>query len=132
MGKITWDKVKKHLNGSFKTEMGSDDMVKITFVYTDDNDRTQLVLVDHEQQEKRLVVEVVSRVGQIPANRLPEALEYIGKKYFVGLEKMGDNYYVRVSVDMNYTPLDAINSIIRLVGNVADTLEKDLVTGDAN
>ena len=132
MGKITWEKVQKYLDRSFLTERGNDGMVKITFVYTDDNDRTQLVLIDHEQQETRLVVEIVSRIGQIPTSSLPEALEYVGKKYFVGIEKVGDNYYARISVDMNYTPLEALDSIIRLVSLTADTLEKELVSGDEN
>ena len=132
MGTITWESVKTHLVKTYKTEKGNNDTVKITFVYPDDNNRTQLVIVDHEQQEHRLVVEIVSRVGEIATSRLPSVLEYIGKKYFVGLEKMGDNYYTRVSLDMRYAPLEAIASIVELVSRTADTLERDFVGGDDN
>lgn len=132
MGKITWKDVQKYLDKTYKTERTDNDMVKIVFVYPDDGNRTQLVLVDHEQQEKRLVVEVVSRVGEIATSRLPKALEVIGKKYFVALEKMGDIYYVRVSLDMNYVPLDGIGNLVELVGRTADSLEKEFVGGDDN
>ncbi|MBD5131835.1 MAG: hypothetical protein HDT28_04495 [Clostridiales bacterium] len=132
MAKITWDDVKKHLDTTYKTDRGNGDVVKITFVYPDDNRRSQLVLVDHEQQQNRLVVEVLSRVGDIATSRLPKALELIGKKYFVALEKMGDLYYVRVSLDMNYVPLSALGNIVELVGRTADALEKDYVGGDDN
>lgn len=127
----TWNDVVRHLEKTYKTSRAGD-MIKIVFVYTDDDERTQLVLVDHEQQDSRLVVEVLSRVGEIVNSRLPKALEYIGKKYFVGLEKINDMYYVRVSLDMSYTPLSAVSESARLVGNVADTLEKELCGGDEN
>lgn len=131
MSNITWQDVVKHLDSTYKTDRAGD-MVKITFVYPDDNDRTQLVLVDHEQQESRLLVEVVSRVGEIAASRLPKALEVIGKKYFVGLEKMGDLYYVRVTLNMNYVPLSEIGGVVELVGRTADNLEKEFCGGDEN
>lgn len=131
MSKITWSDVTKHLDSTYKTDR-SGDMVKIVFVYPDDENRTQLVLVDHEQQENRLLVEVVSRVGEIATSRLPKALEAIGKKYFVALEKMGDLYYVRVTLDMNYVPMNMIGNLVELVGRTADTLEKEFCGGDEN
>ena len=131
MTNITWEDVVKHLETTYKTDRAGD-MVKIVFVYPDDNDRTQLVLVDHEQQTNRLLVEVVSRVGEIATSRLPKALELIGKKYFVGLEKMGDLYYVRVTLNMNYVPLTEIGAVVELVGRTADSLEKEFCGGDEN
>ncbi|MDE6201281.1 MAG: hypothetical protein K2M47_05335 [Clostridiales bacterium] len=131
MNAITWEDVVKHLESTYKTDRAGD-MVKIVFVYPDDQNRTQLVLVDHEQQSNRLLVEVVSRVGDIATSRLPKALEAIGKKYFVALEKMGDIYYVRVTLDMNYVPMSAIGNLVELVGRTADTLEKDFCGGDEN
>lgn len=131
MIKITWNDVVNHLDATYKTDRAGD-MVKIVFVYPDDQNRTQLVLVDHEQQDNRLLVEIVSRVGEIATSRLPKVLEAIGKKYFVALEKMGDLYYVRVTLDMNYVPMHMIGNLVELVGRTADTLEKDFCGGDEN
>lgn len=131
MKTVSWEDVVRHLDSTYKTDRAGD-MVKIVFVYPDDANRTQLVLVDHEQQENRLLVEVVSRVGEIATSRLPKALEAIGKKYFVGLEKMGDLYYVRVTLDMNYVPMTAIGNLVELVGRTADNLEKEFCGGDEN
>ena len=131
MKAVTWEDVVKHLDSTYKTDRAGD-MVKIVFVYPDDENRTQLVLVDHEQQANRLLVEVVSRVGEIATSRLPKALEAIGKKYFVGLEKMGDLYYVRVTLDMNYVPMSAIGNLVELVSRTADNLEKEFCGGDEN
>ena len=131
MTNITWEDVVKHLDNTYKTDRAGD-MVKITFVYPDKNDRTQLVLVDHEQQTSRLLVEVVSRVGEIATSRLPKALEVVGKKYFVCLEKMGDLYYVRVTLNMNYVPLSEIGAVVELVGRTADDLENEFCGGDEN
>ncbi|MDE7165240.1 MAG: hypothetical protein K2O04_07470 [Clostridiales bacterium] len=131
MNNTTWTDVVRHLESTYKTDRAGD-MIKIVFVYPDDNDRTQLVLVDHEQQSNRLLVEVLSRVGEIASSRVAKALEYIGKKYFVGLEKMGDLYYVRITLNMNYVPLEEIGAMVELVGRTADELEKEFCGGDEN
>ena len=131
MNNLTWSDVVRYLDSTYKTDR-SGDMVKIVFVYPDDNDRTQLVLVDHEQQTDRLLVEIVSRVGEIATSRVPKALEYIGRKYFVALEKMDDLYYVRITLNMNYGPLNEISSMVELVGRTADNLEKEFCGGDEN
>lgn len=131
MNNITWEDVVKHLEGTYKTERAGD-MVKIVFVYPDDANRTQLVLIDHEQQSNRLLVEIVSRVGEIASSRVYKALEAIGKKYFVALEKMGDIYYVRITLNMNYVPLSEIGAMVELVGRTADQLEKEYCGGDEN
>lgn len=131
MNYTTWTDVVRHLESTYKTDRAGD-MIKIVFVYPDDNDRTQLVLVDHEQQSDRLLVEVVSRVGEIANSRVAKALEYIGKKYFVALEKMEDLYYVRVTLNMNYVPLNEIGAMVELVGRTADSLEKEFCGGDEN
>lgn len=131
MKAVTWEDVVNHLDSTYKTDRAGD-LIKIVFVYPDDANRTQLVLVDHEQQSNRLVVEIVSRVGEIATSRLPKVLEAIGKKYFVALEKMGDPYYVRVTLDMNYVPMSAIGSLVELVSRTADNLEKEFCGGDEN
>ncbi|MDE6294228.1 MAG: hypothetical protein K2L88_06380 [Clostridiales bacterium] len=131
MNNTTWTDVVRHLESTYKTDRAGD-MIKIVFVYPDDNNRTQLVLVDHEQQSNRLLVEVLSRVGEIASSRVPKALEYIGKKFFVGLEKMGDLYYVRITLNMNYVPLEEIGAMVELVGRTADELEKEYCGGDEN
>ena len=131
MSNITWNDVVRHLETTYKTERAGD-LIKIVFVYPDQNNRTQLVLVDHEQQSSRLLVEVLSRVGDIPPGYVYKALEVIGKKYFVGLEKMGDKYYVRITLNMNYVPLSEIGAMVELVGRTADDLEQMYVGGDEN
>lgn len=131
MNNTTWTDVVRYLESTYKTDRAGD-MIKIVFVYPDDNNRTQLVLVDHEQQTNRLLVEVLSRVGEIASSRVSKALEYIGKKFFVGLEKMGDLYYVRITLNMNYVPLDEIGAMVELVGRTADELEKEYCGGDEN
>lgn len=131
MNNTTWTDVVRHLESTYKTDRAGD-MIKIVFVYPDDNNRSQLVLVDHEQQSNRLLVEVLSRVGEIASSRVPKALEYIGKKFFVGLEKMGDLYYVRITLNMNYVPLEEIGAMVELVGRTADELEKEYCGGDEN
>lgn len=130
MAKITWNDVTSYLDTTYRTDRRGD-MVGITFQDTA-TDRSQLVLVDHEQQPDRLVIEIVSRVGVIATSLLPKALEVVGKKYFVALEKMGDYYYVRVTVNMNYAPLSEISNMVKHVCSTADSLEKDFVGGDAN
>lgn len=131
MSNITWQDVVNHLEATYKTSM-ADGKVKIVFVYPDQDNRTQLVLVDHEQQPDRLLVEVLSRVGEIAASRVHKALEVIGQKYFVALEKMGEKYYVRVTLNMKYMPLSEIGPIVELVGRTADNLEKEYCGGDEN
>lgn len=128
---ITWSDVETYLGKTYKMEK-SGDLIRIIFVYPDNQNRTQLVLVDHEQQSSRLLVEVVSRVGNIPVSSLPKALDEIGKKYFVGLEKMGDQYYVRITLNMNYVPLTELGPNIELVSRVADALENAFCGGDEN
>ena len=131
MNNITWQDVVNHLESTYKTDRAGD-LIKIVFVYPDEDNRTQLVLVDHEQQSNRLLVEVLSRVGEIAASRVHKALEVIGQKYFVALEKMKDMYYVRITLNMNYVPLSEIGPMIELVGRTADSLEKEYCGGDEN
>ena len=131
MANVTWSDVVRHLETTYKTTREGD-LIKIVFIYPDKQDRTQLVLVDHEQQTNRLLVEVLSRVGDIPPGYVYKALEIIGKKYFVGLEKMGDKYFVRITLNMNYVPLSELGPMIELVGRTADDLEQMYVGGDEN
>lgn len=127
----TWNDVVRHLEKTYKTTREGD-LIKIVFVYPDKQDRTQLVLVDHEQKSDKLLVEVLSRVGEIPPGYVYKALEVIGKKYFVGLEKIGEKYFVRVTLNMNYAPLSELGPMIELVGRTADDLEAAYVGGDVN
>ena len=131
MANVTWNDVVRHLESTYKTTREGD-LIKIVFVYPDKQDRTQLVLVDHEQQTNRLLVEVLSRVGDIAPGYVYKALEIIGKKYFVGLEKMGEKYFVRITLNMNYVPLSELGPMIELVGRTADDLEQMYVGGDEN
>lgn len=128
---MSWEEVESYLSSVYKLEK-RDNILRIILSYPNDNDRTQLVVVDHAQQSDRLLVEITSRVGEIVPRRLDGALEKVAGMYFVGLVKMGDEYYVRMTLNMNYTPLEEVKKTISLVGGFADDLEKEFVGGDEN
>lgn len=128
---ITWDEVKSYLSSNYHlTE--TENFLKITLRFTDDGDRTQLVLIEHSQPSDKLYVEVTSRVGEISPRRLEGVLEMLGKKRFGSLVKIGDNYYVKHALIMNFTPLNVLSDFVGLIGGLADDLEKEFVGGDEN
>ena len=131
MSAVTWQDVVKYIDDAY-TIGKSGDMIELTFVYPSAEIRKQVVLVDHVDQPDGLIVEVLSCVGEILPDDLPEVLKEIGKKPPVALTMIDNLYYVKVMLDMNYVPMSDIGKIVNLVSRTADFLEKKYCDGDLN
>lgn len=127
--KASWEDVVAYLKGKYKLEVVGD---KVRFGFRFKDDRTQVVVVGHEDKEDRMYVVITSRVGFIAPARLPKVLEKMAAMIYGSLIKMGEEYFLKVSLDMNHMPLEEMDQIIGFVTSLADNLEKEFVGGDEN
>ena len=125
----TWEEVKNYLVQKFKATE-SDKGLKVVFDI--DAQRSQLVVVQPLQVKDTLYANVLSRIGAIPTNRLPEALDFMARMIYGSLVYSDGIYFFKITLDMNYTPLGELSNLVMFAAKVTDDLEKEFVGGDKN
>ena len=122
-----WDDIVAYTKGKYKVEVLGDKM-RLGFRF--DDNRAQLVLMSHEDKGDRTFVVIMSKVGAIPVEKLPAALNYMASLVYGSLVKMGDNYFVKTCVDTSFMPLEKMDDLIQFTAGQADQMERDFCGGD--
>ena len=122
-----WDDIVAYMKGKYKVEVMGD---KLRLGFGFEDGRGQLVLMSHEDKGDKTFAIILSKVGKISAERLPEALTHMARLIYGSLVRMGDEFFVKTCVDTSFMPLEKMDELVGFTAGQADELEREFCGGD--
>ncbi len=121
----TWQEIKNFVSSQYKVRDLGDDLVRIDFVYNDDNDRTHPLLIEKLNDVK---IAFVSPVALYTPDNAKKLLENNDSVYGISLIQTSEPFLALIDPqDMATLDAEEINTAI---AGKADDLEKTLFGGD--
>ena len=127
----TWDELKGFLLKNYSPSKDEGGMVVIELKFNDG--RSQLVYVRKITKGEAVWADIVSPVGTIAPGQLDAAMAFLEEKTACGgLVKIKDTHAVRHSIPIADLSTEEITEPISTLASSADTLEEQLIGGDAS
>ena len=121
----TWQEIKSFVSSKYKVSEVGDNLLRVTFIYNDDNDRTQRLFIEKVNDAK---IAFVSPVADYTPENAIKLLENNDSVYGIRLVQ-SDQPFLALMDPQDMATLDA-EEINTAVADMADELEKNLFGGD--
>ena len=121
----TWQEIKSFVSSKYKVSEVGDNLLRITYLYSDDNDRTQRLFIEKLNDTK---IAFVSPVADYTPENAIKLLENNNSVYGITLIQTSEPFLALMDPqDMATLDAEEINTAM---ADIADELEKNLFGGD--